>query len=323
MSKSKKNIIIVLVVLVVGSIAFWKINSKDKITYNEFTVNRDSIQIKILATGTVQPENRLEIKAPIAGRIDSVLVTEGNKVKKGQILAWMSSTDRAALLDAARARGAEEVQRWEEIYKAMPIMAPLPGTIILRNVEPGQTITGNDAIFAMSNRLTVKAQVDETDLAKIKVHQKAEIILDSYPDKSISAVVDQIAYEAKTVNNVTTYVVDVLPSQAPEYLRSGMTANVRFEQQAKENILTLPAEALIVSDGKTKVLIKKQDSLAPEEKEIQVGISDGKKTEIISGLEEGQTVVRVIPNKSDKANASSPFSPFGSTKKPSGSGGRK
>jgi macrolide-specific efflux system membrane fusion protein len=51
------------------------------------------------------PQNRLEIKPPIAGRAEEVLVNEGELVKAGQIIAWMSSTDRAALLDAARAQG--------------------------------------------------------------------------------------------------------------------------------------------------------------------------------------------------------------------------
>ncbi|MFZ3231486.1 MAG: HlyD family efflux transporter periplasmic adaptor subunit [Pseudobdellovibrio sp.] len=320
MKNSKKWLWIGLLVVVLASGLIWNISSKPKTFYKEYVVARGDLQIKILTTGTVQPENRLEIKAPIAGRIDTVLATEGNRVKKGQILAWMSSTDRAALLDAARARGPEEVTRWEEIYKAMPIIAPLPGTIILRNIEPGQTITANDAIFAMSDRLTVKAQVDETDISKIKLHQKAELLLDAYPDQSISAVVDQIAFEAKTVNNVTTYVVDVLPAKVPDFLRSGMTANVRFEQQSRDNVLLVSADALIVSDGKTKVLVKGEGSNKPEEKEIQIGLSDGKRTEVISGLNENDVVVRVDISKLDKTSSSSPFSPFGTSRKSTGGG---
>ena len=185
------------VLILIAAISVWKWGFTTKIIYKEYTVSRGDLQTTILSTGTVLPENRLEIKAPVAGRIDQVLVNEGANVKKGQILAWMSSTERAALLDAARARGADEVKRWEEIYKSTPIMAPLPGSIILKNVEPGQTITTADAIYAMSDRLTVKALVDETDIAKIKLHQKAEIILDAYPDQKIAATVDQIAFEAK------------------------------------------------------------------------------------------------------------------------------
>jgi macrolide-specific efflux system membrane fusion protein len=199
------------------------------------------------------------------------------------------------------------VQRWEEIYKSAPIMSPLAGTVILRNVEPGQTITASDVVFAMSDRLTVKAQVDETDIAKIKLKQSADIILDAYPDQKISAIVDQIAYEAKTVNNVTTYVVDVLPEKAPEFMRSGMTANVSFHQDSKKDVLLVAAEAITLSSGKPKVLVKNEGEDKPVEVEIETGLTDGKRTEVISGLKEGDNVVRAEIEKSDKSKSSSPF----------------
>ncbi|HTL12039.1 MAG TPA: efflux RND transporter periplasmic adaptor subunit, partial [Bdellovibrionota bacterium] len=192
-----------------------------EISYREIRVNRGRIQVTILATGTVQPENRLEIKPPVAGRVEDVLVREGAHVRKGQVLAWMSSTERAALLDAARAQGPEELKRWEADYKPTPILAPIDGTIILRNVESGQTFTNSDSVFVMSDRLTVKAQVDETDISQIKLRQKGRIVLDAYPDQEVPGDVDQIAYDAKTVNNVTTYDVDVLPERTPAFMRSG------------------------------------------------------------------------------------------------------
>jgi macrolide-specific efflux system membrane fusion protein len=63
------------------------------------------IEETVEATGTIVPLNRVEIKPPIAGRIERLLADEGDSVREGQILAWMSSDDRAAILDAARAQG--------------------------------------------------------------------------------------------------------------------------------------------------------------------------------------------------------------------------
>src|SRR3954462_14818386 len=97
-------------------------------------VQRGSIEDTVEATGVVQPLNRVEIKPPIAGRIEKLLVEEGTRVKAGQILGWMSSTDRAAILDAARAKGEDELKHWEDAYKPTPVIAPLSGTIILKNV---------------------------------------------------------------------------------------------------------------------------------------------------------------------------------------------
>ena len=129
------------------------------------------IQTIITATATVQPQNRLEIKPPINGRIDKILVEEGEKVKIGQTLAWMSSTERAALLDAARARGPDEMKYWEDVYKPTPLIAPIDGDVIVSKDEPGQTVTSSDVVVVLSDQLIVQAHVDETDIGKIKVGQ--------------------------------------------------------------------------------------------------------------------------------------------------------
>ncbi len=259
------------------------------VSYTSVTLKRGNIQVSVLATGQVSPENRLEIKPPIAGRVEQVLVEEGQLVKKGDIMAWMSSSERAALLDAARAQGPAEIKKWEKLYKPTPVIAPIDGTIILKSVESGQTFSNTDAILVMSDRLTVKAQVDETDIAQIRVKQPAEIVLDAYPDAKISGQVDQIGFEAKQFNSVTTYIVDVLPDQTPDFMRAGMTANVTFAIDAKQNVLLIPNEALKMKNGKTLTMVP--SVTGPVEKEIVLGASDGRQSEVISGLNENDTVL--------------------------------
>jgi macrolide-specific efflux system membrane fusion protein len=280
-----------------------------EIYYSESKAAIGTIEIKVLATGTVQPENRLEIKSPIAGRIEKILVDEGWKVRQGQILAWMSSTERAALIDAARAKGKEEMKKWEEIYPPTPILAPINGTIILRSVEQGQSFTSSDSLMTMSDRLTVKAQVDETDIASVQLKQEAEIVLDAYPDQKIPAQVDKLAFDATTVSNVTIYIVDVLPKSVPSFMRSGMTANVTFFVNSKNGILLVPNEALKIKDGTTTILVRDGDRQI--EKEVITGVTDGKKIEIVSGLSEGEIVLSPQIKLQDKTKSTtSPFTPM-------------
>lgn len=314
--KSKKGIIGLIGIAVIVAIVWWAW-SKGKsasIAYREASVERGDLEMTILSTGVVAPENRLEIKPPIAGRVETVLIKEGQEVKKGQVLAWMSSTERAALLDAARARGPEELKRWEAFYKATPILAPIDGTIILRTIEPGQTFTNQESVMVMSDRLTIKAQVDETDIAQICLKQEARVVLDAYANQPLPAHVDQIAYDATTVNNVTIYIVDVLPDKAPEFMRSGMTANVSFFVASRPKILLVPVEAIKVKDGRSVVLsMSKSRREKPVEKMVEVGVTDGKKTEIVSGLNEGDVVL--VPQLTSKggpgAPSSNPFTPLG------------
>lgn len=312
MKTSYKIAIGLCLAAVLGTVAyhFSQKQREGQITYREVVLKKEDIEVTVLSTGTVEPQNRLAIKPPVAGRVEKVLVKEGEDVKRGQILAWMSSSERAAMLDAARSDGEAAVKRWEKNYKPTPIIAPIDGTIILRNVETGQTFTNTDAVFTMSDRLTVKAQVDETDIGKIRVGQDVRLTLDAYPDQVIPAKVDQIAFDAQTVNNVTTYVVEVLPQETPDFMRSGMTVNVNFEVSARRDIVSVPNEALKNEDQKTVVLVKSPQG-PPRSVPVNTGISDGKRTEIKEGASEGDVVLipEKISSKTDKSGGTNPFMP--------------
>ena len=279
------------------------------------TVTRGNILACIPSTGIVTPRNRLEIKPPVAGRIENVLAIEGQHVVKGQILAWMSSSERAALLDAARFKGSREFRYWQNVYKPTPIVAPLYGFIIQRNVEPGQSVIASDAVLVMADRLIIKAQVDETDIGQIRLGQKVEIVLDAYPDKNIEGKVERIAYESKTINNVIIYEVDVLPKDVPVFYRSGMSATVKFTQEEKIDVLLLPIRAVRKKGGRSFVFIKQKDKKKPAALNIETGLESDNYIEIISDLLEGDKVIiptaKMVQETLEKSRRRRFFSPFG------------
>lgn len=316
MIKKNLKLFIVISVLLVLSAGyyFWKSSTKaPEMVYDEVEVTRGNLAITALATGTVQPENRLEIKPPIAGRIDQVLIKEGQAVKKGQVLAVMSSTERTALLDAARSQDRSEYKKWEALYRPTPILAPLDGTVILRSIEAGQTVTNADAILVMSDRLIVKAQVDETDMALIELKQKAEVVLDAYSKETIPATVDHIAFESTTTNSVTTYDIDILPDETPKFMRSGMTANITFYVNVKENALLVPTETIHYEKGQAYVLTKNPNETRRSshiKKIVKVGLSDGKNSEILEGLNDDDIIMSNSNIAGDRKESSrSPFQP--------------
>ena len=278
-------------------------------------VTRGGILASIPSTGTVQPRNRVEIKPPVAGRVDDILVVEGENIKKGQILGWMSSNERAALLDSARAKGEAELKYWEDVYKAAPIIAPLDGFIISRSVEPGQSVLASDAILVMADRLIVKAQVDETDLSRIKLGQSVKIVLDSYPDQKIDGKVEHIAYESKMTNNVNIYDVDIQPISIPSFFRSGMSATVSFIQEERVDALLLPLNAVKKKSNRSYVFIKnKSDKI--ETSQVATGLENSSHIEVISGLKEGDEVIvptakliKDLLNDQHGPQFPSPFSP--------------
>ena len=282
---------------------------------------KGSIQTLITTTATVLPKNRLEIKPPVNGRVEKVLVSEGDMVKTGKILAWMSSTDRAALLDSARGQGEKEFQKWQDVYKLIPLLAPIDGQVIVATTQPGQTVTTTDDIVVLSDHLIVRAQVDETDIGRVKLDQDAFISLDAYPDTKIKAKVEHIYYESTTVNNVTIYNVDLRPQTIPSFFRSGMNANVDFIIEKKDSILLLPMKAITKQGNQSFVLVKSSDEEKPVMREIQTGIRDDRNTEILSGLSEGDNVVIELKGISLNKTGSNPFMPSKPANSRSNSGG--
>lgn len=310
----KKITGIVLAVFLVFFIAGKVSKGRSQYIFKEITPGYGSIYRVISATGTVQPQNRLEIKPQINGRIEEILVKEGQEVKKGETLAWMSSTERAALLDAAFSQGKEETAHWQDVYKPAPLIAPIDGKVIVRAVEPGQTVTSSDAVIVLSDRLIVKAQVDETDIGKVQLHQPAEISLDAYPRIKVKGSVDHVSYESTIVNNVTIYEVDVLAQEIPDVFRSGMSANVDISEEGRENVLTLPCEAVIEDKDGKFVLVRRKGASEILRQPVTLGISDDKYVEVISGVDPADKVIIKVQNTASLKNrkqTSNPFVPFG------------
>ncbi|MFA7257128.1 MAG: HlyD family efflux transporter periplasmic adaptor subunit [Kiritimatiellales bacterium] len=260
------------------------------------------------STGQVSPDNRLNVKSPVAGRIEQILVNEGDSVKKDQIIAWISSIERATMLDTARAKSEEDLKYWESIYKASPLVAPMAGTVIDRSFEPGQTISASDAVLVIADRLIVVGQVDETDIGSIFTGQHVSMQLDAYPDTVFSGTVRNIGYDSKIISNVTMYEVDVLPKNLPDFARSGMTATLTFLVEEHKDVPAVPTAALEYRKEKVFVRLPGKNSKETETRLVQTGLSENSFTEITKGLEAGDEVL--IPQiVRKKESGSNPFLP--------------
>ncbi|MFA5479967.1 MAG: biotin/lipoyl-binding protein, partial [Candidatus Muiribacteriota bacterium] len=157
----KKYIYTIIVLLILGGGFYYYKNHQakkaeaNKPEYMTAEVSRKDIAIKVLSTGSLQPFTRVEVKGTIRGRIDEVFVNEGSVVKRGDVLATISSEERNSILDAAdsmlrtaRASGnsqeIREAQAALEIaqnaYKTVTILSSMEGEIISRTAEPGQNV---------------------------------------------------------------------------------------------------------------------------------------------------------------------------------------
>ncbi len=304
-----KKVLIGIIILIIVIAGFFiirkKVTGKSKqVQIVTSEVTRGNIEVKVLSTGTIQPYTRVEVNSPVSGRIDRVLIDEGNVVKPGDILAWISSEDRIALLDAARSK-LEDAQSKSDVpaineakatqtiadnaYKPVPLTNSISGQVINRSCEPGQNVTTQSILFVISDRLVASVQVDEVDIGNISLGQEATITLDAFPNEQVLAKVTKISHEGTLVTDVVVYNVMVEPLKVPLYWASGMTANVQFIVISKPGVLTLPNAALKQRNGNIFVLMFTGNK--PEPRTIQTGVTDGKKIEITSGLTEGDKVI--------------------------------
>jgi macrolide-specific efflux system membrane fusion protein len=312
-----KKMIFILILLALAGGGFWfykghKAKASALAEAQKFVpakVELRTLRQTIDSTGQVSPDNRLGVKSPVAGRIEQLLVKEGDPVKKDQMIAWISSTERATMLDTARAKSEEDLRYWENMYKASPLVAPMAGTVIDRAFEPGQTISANDAVVVIADQLIVVGQVDETDIGSVFTGQSVSVQLDAYPDTVFSGSVRNIAYDSRMISNVTMYEVDVLPDNLPDFARSGMTATLTFLVAEHKNVPAVPTAALEYRKGKAFVRLPAKNGSVPEAKPVKTGLSENSFTEIIQGLDAGDEVL--IPQIVRKASngESNPFMP--------------
>lgn len=248
--------------------------------------------IKIQAIGVVEPENRVLVTPSVNGRAEEVLFREGDLMEKGQILAWISSSERTALLDSLKMKEAapEEKKMVEEAYNLTPMVSPINGMVIKRAVEPGQSVNTAKEIAVISDRLIVKTYVDETDIGSVKEGQKAEFYLDSFPKDRHEGRVLSIARESIIKEGVTVYEVKILAGKNIPVLRSGMTADVRVTTDAKPGVLYLPKKAVAYKDGDAFVTIKDAKVKRTTSQKVETGATNEHTIEILSGLNENDTV---------------------------------
>ena len=213
------------------------------------------------------------------------------------------------------------------------ISAPIDGVVVARNVDVGQTVAASfqaPTLFLIANDLTqmqVLADVDEADVGQLEPSSPVTFTVDAFPRDTFKGTISQIRLNPVTEQNVVTYTA-VIDVRNPEHkLKPGMTANVTATVAHREDVLTIPNAALrfrpstdsavpvrAVRKSQGQVVWAAAGEGGIKATPVKIGITDGVRSEVISGLEQGDRVV--LAQKSDGSRPN-PMSPFG------GRGGRR
>ena len=175
------------------------------------------------------------------------------------------------------------------------ITAPISGVIASVATQEGETVAAGliaptfITIIDLS-RLQVDAFVDETDIGRVKVGQRALFTVDTYPDKEFNGKVKAIYPKAIIQENVVNFdVVIEIDDPNIELLRPDMTTSVTIYQEERTGVLMIP-RAAVIKEGAGKFVLVKQGNGNFEKRAVRIGMTSGGDVEVVSGLNEGEAV---------------------------------
>jgi HlyD family secretion protein len=199
----------------------------------------------------------------------------------------------------ARARLAQA----EDYYENSFVRSPVDGVVVKRFMNPGESISYESlyqpiVTVADTTRLMVRAEVDETDIGKVEIGQRAEIRCDAFPGRVFTGEIVRISgglgrKKIQTDNPTEKVDLEVLETfievEPGAPLRVGLRVDVEVPLERKTNVLIVPRRAVHVADGAATVRVKAAGSIRPQP--VRTGSHDGLHIEILEGLREGDVVV--------------------------------
>ncbi len=220
-------------------------------------------------------------------------------VSKAQVTVLKA---KIAQSQANVAQDEANLKQLEEQLSYTDIISPIDGIVLSRDVQMGDAVSsilvlGSSATLVMTlgdtSEVYVKGKVDESDIGKVYLGQRARIKVESFKDKTFDGKVTKISPMGVEKDNVTTFEVRVSIQNPGGELKAEMTANAEIILDEHKNVLQIP-EGAILYDKDKKASVEIPDPKGKEGKNkvaVNIGISNGAKTEVLSGLKEGDQVV--------------------------------
>jgi len=228
-----------------------------------------------------------------------VMSVNKQNVSKAQLSVLQAKIGQA---EGQVAQDRANLKQLEEQLSYTTIESPIDGIVLSRDVEIGDAVSsilvlGSSATLVMTlgdtSEVYVKGKVDESDIGKVYLGQPARIKVESFKDKTFTGKVTKISPMGVEKDNVTTFEVRVSINNPEGVLKAMMTANAEIILEEHKNVLQIP-EGSIIYDKDKKASVEVPEPKAKDGKKkvaVNIGISNGAKTELLSGLKEGDQVV--------------------------------
>ena len=253
------------------------------------------------ATFAYQAERTLTAQA--SGTVTSINVQEGSEVAKDDIILGLSGDDLTESIQSASEslRSAEiSMQNLQDAMNNYTITAPISGTIIEKDAKAGDAVKAGDTLCIVYDLsyLEMSINVDELQISSISVGQKVQLTADAVTDKTYVGTVTRVSMKGASNGGTTTYPVTIRIDDT-DGLRPGMNANAEIVVAEANNALVVPNAAVV--RGSYVLVTKDSPSAANADTAmeapegfvyvpVKTGVSDDDYTQIVSGIQEGDTI---------------------------------
>ena len=231
----------------------------------------------------------------------SALDLANNRRAGAQVQLGISQA-KVSEAEANVAQAQAAVDRNEEQLANATIRSPINATILTRDVEIGSPVSsilnmGSAATLVMTlgdiNQVFVRGKVDEVDIGRVRLGQSARITVETFKDKKFEGRVTQISPIGAEKDNVTTFEVKVSIDNPGSQLKANMTANAEIVLEEYPDSLIIPESAISYDAGRhpTVDLADPGAKGGKRKVTIKTGVGNGTKTQVTSGLKQGDKVV--------------------------------
>ncbi|WP_331458489.1 efflux RND transporter periplasmic adaptor subunit [Aliidiomarina indica] len=294
-----------------------------------YEVTPRDLSRQLTLSATVEPRIQVTLTSRTQGRVTDIHVEESDAVEAAAVMAQFDVAEQQAELRRAEARAYEaqleferlqqlresntisisELQRAEATYAAAAaerdlwqtridfgsILAPLSGVVTGRYIEIGESVEAQQPLFSLANmhELVVRPGVSERDIRHLTVGDEVPVLLDGLPDNEFRGTIRRIFPIADRSSRLLRIEV-LLPEDAFEQgVRPGFLGRLPLTVDPRPNALAVPAAA-IGEDADKRYIYRVVDERL-ERTTIEVGITRGQWTEVLSGIEEGDVVLATNP----------------------------
>lgn len=264
-------------------------------TQSTVVAERGTVSATVTATGTIQQDGAGQLKAPLEGTVIALNVAEGQQVNAGDAIAQIQQQIPGEDIVTTDEEGNQIVMPGGTDYRSQWVTAPVAGTVHLTAVK-NQTVSAGDSLGTVQpNTYAVVAQLSADQMYRISnVPDKATVTIKNGPQpfECTGLKIDAKAGTTGTEEGITATNIEArCPIPADMKVFPGLQATMKINAGEATDVLTLPATA--VEGRYQKGFVYTVDG---EQKEVEIGLTDGALVEIRSGLEEGEEVLEYVPS---------------------------